>query len=249
MPMAPADEVLEFLKRAHDDFQPLARRLRFDKDHPLPRTVVALYGSILELTSSCILLLEQRLLPGVPVLLRAVLEAYVDLVNLTANPRYGYVIELSYLREWRKLLQEAKIGKNEYLNDISQDPGLNARIAQIQNEEHRLEALGHRRLKIEQKFVRAGMEKEYRSIYGSLCCDSHNNLRSLMNRHIAFEAQEFAMVFYKEYSTEDAAIYIGTNAELLVRATEKVHEFLQSDAQTEVKPYRAELNQLRGDAA
>ena len=47
-----------------------------------------------------------------------ILEAYVDLVNLANAPRYGYAIELSYLREWRKLLQEAKLGKNEYLSNI-----------------------------------------------------------------------------------------------------------------------------------
>lgn len=134
MSMAPAEEVLAFLKQAHDDFQPLAKKLQFDKTHVLHRTLIALYGSVLELTSSCILLIDNRLLPGVPVLLRAVLEAYVDLVNLAKAPRYGYAIELNYLSEWRKLLQEAKLGKNEYLLDISQDPALDERIAQIRKE-------------------------------------------------------------------------------------------------------------------
>lgn len=93
------------------------------------------------------------------------------------------------------------------------------------------------------------MEKEYNSLYNSLCCDSHNNLRSLLDRHLGFDSDGFAMVFYKEYATEDAAVYIGTNAELLVRATEKIHEVLRSEVQAVVAQYRDRLNVLRGDAA
>ena len=248
MPMAPAEEFLALLKDAHDQFQLLAEKLEFDKNHSLHRTIVALYGSVLELTSSCILLIDKRLLPGVPVLLRAVLEAYVDLVNLAKSPRYSYSIELNYLREWRKLLEEAKAGKNEYLSDISEAPGLDARIAQIRKEEARLKSEGHKVLKISDKFIHAGMQKEYNSLYNSLCCDSHNNLRSLLYRHFEFDAVGFAMVFYKEYATGDAAVYIGTNAELLVRATEKIHEVLQSEVQDVVSQYRTRLDHLRGDA-
>ena len=248
MPIASSEEFYEFLKRAHDEFQPFALELRFDKAHALHRTLVALYSSILELTGSCICLLERRLLVGVPVLLRATLEAYVDLVNLSSNPRYGYSLERSYLREWRKLLQEAQGGNNEYLAAISQEPSLPERIQEFQREEAKLERQGHRALNVEQRFQRAGMEKEYRSVYNSLCCASHNNLRSLMDRHIEFDAKDFTMVLYKAYAPEDAAVYVGTSAELLVRATEKVHKVLKSVASDKVSAFRLELNHLRGDA-
>ena len=90
MTVAPPNEVFEFLKRAHDEFQPFSERIIFDKTHPLHRNAIALYGSIIELTGSIIVLLDRRMATGAPILLRAILEAYVDLVNLLKNKQYGY---------------------------------------------------------------------------------------------------------------------------------------------------------------
>lgn len=146
------------------------------------------------------------------------------------------------------MLQEAQSGQNEYLNEISQAPSLVGRISDLQKEEAKLEAQGHRVLSIEQKFQRANMLKEYRSIYNSLCCDSHNNIRSLVDRHIEFDAEDFSLVFYKAYTPEDAAVYVGTNAEILVRSTETLHSKLDSPVLEKIAPYRAELDRLRGDA-
>lgn len=248
MAIAPPEEVLAFLKKAHDEFQPFSEQLRFDKKRPLHRNVIALYGSILELTGSCILLVDKRLITGVPVLLRAVLEAYVDLYNLIENPEYGYSLEVSYLKEWLKILHEAKAGKNEYLQALTEEPSLDKTIAEWQIEKQKLESKGYRSLKIEQKFQRAKMEKVYRSIYNSLCCDSHNNLRALISRHIEREQADFSIVFYKAYTPENSAVYVGTNAELLVRATQHVHEFLDSTVKDKINAFRVELDRLRGEA-
>lgn len=247
MALASAEEFLDFLKRAHDECQPLSQELSFDKEHPLHRNSVALYGSIIELTGSLILLVDKKLLTGVSVLLRSVLEAYVDLHNLLANPSYGYALEISYIKEWLKVLQEAQAGQNDYLAAIREAPNLSASIAEWQDKKRQLEAKGHRSLKIEQKFQRAGMEKEYRSVYNSLCCDAHNNLRALIDRHIEIGKAGFEVVFYKAYTSEDSALAVGTNAELLIRASEKIHEFFTSSALPRIAQFRSELNQLRGE--
>lgn len=246
--LAKPEDVLTFLKKAHNDFQPLSQQLIFDKTHALHRTSIALYGSILELTGACILLVDCRLVTGVPILLRAILEAYVDLVNLLQNARYGYNMEVSHLKEWLKLLEEAKTGMNEYLADISKAPNLDSTITKWSEEKRKLQAKGYRALKIEEKFKLADMEKEYRSIYNSLCSDAHNNLRALVERHIEREQTDFSMVVYKAYSPEDSAVYVGMSAELLMRATEFIHGFHKSKVQDKLPPYRTELDQLRGEA-
>jgi hypothetical protein len=245
---ATPEEVLNFLKKAHDDFQPLSVEIVFDKTHALHRTTIALYGSILELTGACILLIDRRLVTGAPILLRAILEAYVDLVNLIENARYGYNLEVAHLKEWLKLLNEAKIGKNEYLADISKEPNLDSTIAKWTDEKRKLEAKGYRALMIEDKFRLAGMEKEYRSIYNSLCSDAHNNLQALVGRHIEREQADFSIVVYKAYTPQDSAHYVGINAEILMRATERVHEFFKSTVENKLPPYRGELNRLRGES-
>lgn len=248
MPIAPPEKVFDFLKRAHDGLQPLSTKLAFDKHHPLHRNLVALYGSIIELTGGLIVLVDRRLITGVPVLLRSILEAYVDFRNLASNPTYGYSLELGHIKEWLKILQEAKTGKNEYLLEISQAPDLDQRIAEWTRKKIALEARGYRSLKIEQKFQRAEMEKEYRSQYNSLCCDAHNNLRALVDRHIEIDGEGFEVVYYKAYTPEDSAVYVGTNAEILIRASQELHAFLHSPVCDEVSKYREELDVLRGEA-
>lgn len=246
MPTAPPEEILSFLKRAHDEFQPLSEQIIFDKERPLHRNTISLYGSILELTGSCILLTDKRLVTGVPILLRTILEAYVDLVNLVENPQYGYNLEASYLKEWLKILEEARKGKNEYLRAISEASSLDQSIDEWRNSLKKLESKGYKVLKIEKKFERAGMEKEYRSIYNLLCSDSHNNLGALVSRHVEREQTDFSIVFYKAYTPEDSAVYVGTNAEILVRATQLIHKFLDSPVQDAIKAYRVEFDALRG---
>lgn len=248
MPIAQPEVVLEFLKRAHDGMQPLSTKISFDKVHPLHRNLIALYGSILELTGAIILLVDRRLITGVPVVLRSVLEAYVDLHNLSESPTYGYSLELGHIKEWLKILVEAKAGKNEYLTAITEAPDLDSAIADWSKKKITLENKGYRALRVEQKFQRAGMEKEYRSQYNSLCCDAHNNLRALIDRHIEMNGQGFELVYYKAYTPEDSAIHVGTNAELLVRASQKLHSFFKSPVENEVAAYRAELDNLRGEA-
>lgn len=247
MPSAPPEQVFEFLIRAHNALQLLSTRLSFNKGHPLHRNIVALYGSIIELTGAVIALVDQRLTTGVPVLLRSTLEAYVDLQNLIDAPTYGYALELGHIKEWINLLNEAKTGRNEYLASINESPDLDARITEWTNQKIALERRGHRSLKIYQKFQRAGMEKEYKSLYNSLCCDAHNNLRALVDRHVEINGDGFEVVYYKAYTPEDSAIHVGTNAELLLRASTKVHEFLGSPVIAEVAKLRHELNVLRGE--
>ena len=107
---------------------------------------------------------------------------------------------------------------------------------------------GYKGLTVKAKFKAAGMEKEYRSLYNSFCSDSHNNLRSLIGRHVEVEKSDFSMILYKEYTVEDAAGYLGSGLELLMRATQLVHQFLKSPVQDRVLEYRKQVDQLRGDA-
>lgn len=248
MPFAPPEVVFEFLRRMHDNMLPLATQIQFDKQHPLHRNVIALYGSILELTGAIILLVENKMITGVPVMLRSILEAYVDLHNLIETPRYGYAMDLGHIKEWLKILHEAKSGKNEYLEAISKAPFLDSTIADWTKKKRTLEQKGYQALKIEQKFQRAGMEKEYRSQYNSLCCDAHNNLRALIERHIELNKEGFEVVYYKAYTLEDSQVNVGINAELLVRASQELHSFLNSSAAQEVAAFRAEFDKLRGEA-
>lgn len=246
MPLAQSAELFSFLKKAHDELQPLSTKLTFDKANLQDRTVISLYGSIIELTGSIIVLLDKRMVSGVPILLRALLEAFVDLVNLTRTSQYAHKLEVSYLKEWLKIFNEAKIGKNEYLTEISEQADLEQTIQKYQKEKSRLESKGIRALKIDEKFKRADLEKLYRSVYNMLCSDSHNNIRSLITRHIQDMDTDYEMVIYKDYSLADSAHYVGTNSEILIKVSEIVHQFFDSPVKEEVDKYRKEFDRLCG---
>jgi len=247
MTTAPPKEVFDFLKKTHDEFQPLSEKIVFDKTNPLHRNSISLYGSIIELTGSVILLLNSKLGTGVPILLRAILEAYVDLFNLINNAQYGYNLEVSYLKEWLKILEEASHGKNEYLQFIADEPTLPETIDSWRKKKKSLEKKGYRSLRIEQKFKQAGMQKEYKSLYNMLCSDAHNNLRSLVDRHIEREETDFSIIFYKEYTADDTAHHVGSNLEILVRATQLIHDFFDSPVKGDIVEYRNLLDGLRGE--
>lgn len=245
MALAQPPEMLDFLDRAHKNLQALSTEIRFDKTHPRHRSMVSLYGSILELTSAIKLLLRENLGTGVPILLRSILEAYVDLFNLADNPRYGYALELAYIREWLRILEEAKAGKNDYLSSITTAPDLDETISEWQRKKKQLERDGHRPLKQEEKFRRAQMEKEYKSIYNSLCCDAHNNLRALVGRHLEIGQTDFDIVLYKGYGDDDFYLHAGMLGEMLLRASERTHDFFSSPAREGIQAFREEFDAIR----
>ena len=245
MTTAKPEEVLAFIKKCHEDFQHYSLEITFDKKDSVDRNIIALYGSIIELTGSCIILVDKKMISAVPILLRSILEAYVDLINLINDPKYAHNLEVSYLKEWLRLLQQAKKGKNQYLKQISEADTLDDSIKDWTEQKEKLNKDGYKALTKENKFKLAGLEDEYYSIYNSLCSDSHNNLRSLMGRHIEFDDEEFSLVFYKDYSLEDSETYVGTNVGILIRATFAAHEFFKSPALEKLGEYNNEYNELQ----
>jgi len=244
----PPEVLFHFLKKIHNDFQSLTEVLQFDKWHALHRAIITLYGSIFELTGSCITLIDKEQIIGVPILLRSILEGYIDLLNLVHDANYGYHLEASLLKEWLKLLDEAKVGNNEFLTYLATIP--NQTIDQLKCKYKELKKKGYKPLAIEEKFKRAAMYKEYRSIFNMLCCDSHNNLRSLFTRHITQEyPDDFSIVIYKASTPKDSAMHVALIADYFLKATEVLHDFLKSPVRDKIALYRSELDRLGGEAS
>jgi len=110
-------EYLKFLKKIHDAFIDLSKAISFDKKHPRQLFMVALYGTILELSGGFITLVEKNFYTSVPSLFRSLIEAHVELKNLYSDAEYGYCMEASRNEQWLKVLKEAK-GGNPYLAEF-----------------------------------------------------------------------------------------------------------------------------------
>ncbi len=83
-------EIFDFLKKSHNDFLEFSKEIVFDKRHPLHFNLIALYGSLIELSGSMIILLEKNAKIAVPSIFRTFLETYVEFHNLVRDPKYGY---------------------------------------------------------------------------------------------------------------------------------------------------------------
>ncbi|WP_136515947.1 DUF5677 domain-containing protein [Geomonas edaphica] len=222
-----------------------AASFTFDGTHILHITLVSLYGSILELGRSLLPLLTSESYSAIPIVLRSILEAYVDLENICKDPTYGYSMDIKALKEELAFLDEAKKDNNVYMRIIAEAPDLDERIAGIKAERKRLLDRGFKDLNKFDRFTKAGLENEYRTIYNWLCCASHNDQRELRRRHLEKHGEGVKIHLFKEADYAELESHFGVASELLVRASIAIHNLLNSPKQDDMKGLREEMDKLR----
>jgi len=199
-----------------------AEGLRFDKKHPLHFTLVALFGSVVELTHGLKVLQDAGATCAVPSAFRTLLETRVEFVNLLADAKYGYFMEAADLKETLKMLRAARDGRNPYLTDIAALPNLLDLTRQLEDRLEELRREGYHSLQIVERFERAGMKAEYESIYNSLSTDSDSNRRALVDRHVELDEGDFELVFFKKSSDEYSLPYLDSASTYLLESTREI---------------------------
>lgn len=238
-------ETLDCLKESHDALLAASQKLVFDKKHAWHRNLISLHGSIIELSSCLITLIEHRGATGVPSVFRTLLETYVELHNLANDKKYGYHMEASYLEQWLKVLKEAKKGTNPYLESIGNSPDLLENIKNNEKELNELKDRGYNPLSVFSSFQKAEMEDIYRSIYNFLSNDAHSNIRALIQRHIEIEDNDITVVYYREEPPENFLSEIDTATSLLIQSGIKTHKALESEVLSEVEALSDRLDTWR----
>ena len=238
-------EYLKFLKELHDKLIGLSTTIIFDKEHPRQLFMVALYGTILELCGGLISLVNEKFYTTIPSVFRAIVEAHVELKNLYSEAEYGYYMEASRYDQWINVLKEAKKGNNPYLAKIQKWEQLDTEIQKQKRALEDLKNKGYKALKVFERFIKADMENEYRSLYNFLSCDAHSNIRALISRHIDINNEDFKVVFYKDEPLEHHLSYLDTTAGIMIDSSVKVHELFETGQYGIVKKYGDSLNELR----
>lgn len=186
---------------------------------------------------------EARTLIVIPTIFRNILECSVDLHNLVDDPKYIHSMQLNYHQEWLNVIKTAATG-NPYLTHIAQMKTLKEQIKQAEDEIKNARAQGGKYLSTSKRFKLAGMEDEYQSLYNFLSCDSHNNIRALIDRHIDIDenTNNFQIRIYKN-NLLDFSHYYGTVAHHLLSHGERVHGFFKSDASSKFSEKAADFQQ------
>jgi hypothetical protein len=203
---------------------------KFDKQHPWHRNLIALYLSLIEYSDALINLIENEKSIAVPVVFRSLLEAYVDFKNLSEDKAYGYNMEANYAYNWLKSLEEASKNKNEYWALTASEPNLNAAIQEQKDKLAELKAKGYQPLSVFDKFKRAGMIEENKSVYKYLCSHSHNNINSFTERFFVFNdaKNDFEITLFKEQEDDEFDSYLSTGCAYLRNGSHNIHAVLET---------------------
>ncbi|HEV2900820.1 MAG TPA: DUF5677 domain-containing protein [Pseudaminobacter sp.] len=113
--------MLEFLKKLHNEAMRLLSQVKFDKRVEQDRLVVSLYMSMMEQAGSIILLVDRLKEAGVSAIFRSMLEAYVDLKNLTNDAGYVDHLNAKYYGEWLKLMRAGRNSDNAFLAGLKDE--------------------------------------------------------------------------------------------------------------------------------
>lgn len=224
----PLKEMLHLLLFVHDGAKEILQTMRVNLGSATERTILSLYATIIEQTDCSATLLKQDKAWATDIMLRSSLEAFVDLINLANDREYLNAMIFSYHDEQIKLLREGMTGGNKFFGDLHMSPDTQEALKEHQADRDALAAKGFKKMLVAERFAQADLTAEYKSIYKSLCDESHNNIGVLMKRHIEQEGDEVNVAVFKPRRAEDLAFSIDSLTSLLIDSSYIVHDYFGS---------------------
>ncbi|MGN6777027.1 DUF5677 domain-containing protein [Rhizobium sp.] len=235
--MDKATSMLDFLSEVLKATVDLLPRVVFDKSDEHQRTIIALYATIIEQVDSAVALRRDNRWTGVNYILRSSMEAYTDLINLANDDAYLNQLNAKYHSEWIKLISEGIKGDNIFLAFFKDNAEANEQLAYHQTELASIEART-KVINVFDRFQKAGLECEYRSIYNSLCNDTHNNIRALTDRHFRVDKDGLQeLVIFEDIDLTSVAASLDSFLAILNGSNKIIHHYFNTDAQTEVETF------------
>lgn len=201
--------------------------LRFDRKNPQELISVCLYARLLELAAACKALLEKNALVGIPILLRSMFEADIDLTNLLNVPFYYKRMTASFLKEKLSFIKEtASSSPSPFLEVVRKSRDSKKDFRETEAELNRLITRKNGPINIRCRAEFAGKLDEYLTNYRMLCLDTHNNIRSLEEWHIEkLTEEDYRVVAFKQ-SKSDIVLSIMYISHILLTQTKFVADFL-----------------------
>ena len=206
-------------------------KVQFDKKNGQHLTIICLFSRIVELAASCKALLEKNTLAGLPVLLRSMFEADIDLTNCIKDTYYFKSMYASLLKEKIRRLKESFPEKdNPYLKPIDGNDSLKSDLESVKKELQSLEKEGYKPISIKERSEKAGKLDEYHSIYNILCLETHNNIAALEKNYIEHYDEEnyYQVTVFKE-KKEDQLAFISAIPGIIFYRIIDLIDFFQID--------------------
>ena len=240
-------ETIEGLEKLIGTTLDSARHFNFNCELTQHCVAVSLNGSIVEMAYSCMILLKKGQFIGLPILLRSMLEGFVDLVSICKEENYLKNMQAAYYYDQRRFFKYAIEGgqENPFLADLAKDKKLPEAFESARRDLAALEEEGFPKLQIYERFKQAELENLYTSIYCLLCRETHNNLSSLEKRHLTQVDGKLSLEYFKEFKKSDIAMYVDSIGGLIVGAVKECHKLFNTEAHETIEMCDNALEELR----
>jgi Family of unknown function (DUF5677) len=178
---------------------------------------IALHCTNIELFSACVLLALYGEPTPIPIILRSMYEALVDLDNLLRDATYVDRIESANLTQMLKFEDTGAMSKNEA-------DAFKARLGEFV-------AKKRGPMDLRARCEKVGRGDEYKGIYALFCLDTHNNAASLTERHISERPDGSTMIsVFGKYDPRTVALRLEVGVGWLFQSAHMTHGAFQIPA-------------------
>ena len=162
-------------------------KLRADWKNGSVQLVVGCYASCVELAQTVDFLVDHEKCYDAQIILRSMLEHFVELRNLELNPAHKNNLHFTHAKNVKFQLQNAAT-ENKFFQNFAQRLEL-AKETQYWNDKlGDIQELGGENLNIQRRFQIAGMNDEYESVYRNLSQLSHPTYGGIIRRHLNYHS-------------------------------------------------------------
>ena len=214
-------------------------------DSPLPDeqrfTLATMYARLLELAGAVVVLTRHDGQTALPSVARTMLEVYVDFINLSTDGGYMRFIEAADRRQAQSVLKGLREPGIALLDALASDPEMGPLVASLELSLAASTPQDTKPLSVKDRFETAGMHAAYALVYRQLCSDTHSSRSTLRGSHAERQGDRLEVMFYKEHSIEEVAVYTGLATEMLRESARGIYQQLDC-------PMPVELSQVLNES-
>jgi hypothetical protein len=200
-----------------------AEHLRFSFGVETELACAVLLLATIDHGRSVLALLAAKAYPGIPVIGRSAVEAYIDICNLCSKPGHWRHLDADGVARFTEYDRLASSGENPILAPLTQMPEIDELRRYYARRRQALGKQKIKKLRIIDKFERAKMMAAYNSYYGMMSSETHNGLENLKSRYVDMDDERLRLRRPGEQGGHryEAPVSL-TVSEIIVRGTEKV---------------------------
>lgn len=241
------DDLIEFSNKVFKTLASNAQKLIFDKSNARELTLISLYGTAFELFASIVILSREGHFVGVPILLRGLADAAVDVMNLVGDSAYHRDLILTYVN--KKIIRYQYAFNNQH-SDLALAYGneefLRAELRILKNRKEQLKKQGGASDRDPRtRYSKAGMSDFHGIVYSELSASVHHDLEALAVKHLKADAIDgFNVEFFSDIDIDKKRFYIDLSVALMLQSTKSVYGYFDVDIET-IRQLESEFDCMR----